>query len=95
MVLSGFFFWISLNSVPVLQFLSTEREVSSQDGCKCNAEWGMKRAGNESNLPYLALPIKGTCPIPGDHLSHNLVFRIFFLCPYKTTSSLLFHICFS
>lgn len=39
-------FWISLNSVPVLQFLSTGKEVSSQDGCRCNAEWGMKRADN-------------------------------------------------
>jgi len=31
-----------------------------------------------SNLPLLALPIKGAGPIPGDHLSHNLVFRILF-----------------
>lgn len=39
-------FWIPLNSVPILQFLSTERKVSSQDGCRCTAECGMKRADN-------------------------------------------------
>lgn len=37
------FFWISVNSVPILQFLSTETKASSQASCRCNPDWGKKR----------------------------------------------------
>lgn len=75
--------WISVNNIPVPQFLNIEREVSSQDSCRCNAEWGIRGQIIYSNLPFLALPIKGVCPVSGDHLSHNLVFRVFFYVPTK------------